>query len=186
MIKVVYLDMDGVITNFVKGVYDAFNKPYILPPQLKYDFWKYWELPATTKQVDLICNKEFWNNLEWMYDGEDILKEIIKYFKPEKTYLLTHPMPNVESATGKWMWVKGNMPEYYSRTIITQAPKTLLAKPETLLIDDKDENVEEFIDAGGDAILVPRPWNKLHKDKDCARFIVASELLKRTNGCKLR
>ncbi len=54
------------------------------------------------------------------------------------------------------------MPWVYDRTIISYAPKSLLAGPDTLLIDDKDENITEFRAGGGHGILVPRPWNKLH------------------------
>ncbi len=184
MIETVFLDIDGVLADFRKGIHLAFDKVYdypLLTP--KWKFWDDWP-DVNSKMVNTICTSDFWTNLEWMYDGHDILREVIKYFNPEQIYLLTTPMPNIESATGKWMWVKDNIPEYYKRTIITQAPKGLFAKPGTLLIDDKDENVEEFIAGGGDAILVPRPWNKLHKDKDCAWFVVASELVKRVNGCK--
>lgn len=185
MIKTIFLDIDGVLADFRKGVHDAFNKPYFYSTLTsKWYFWDDWP-DVSSKMVDAICTMEFWIELSWMYDGQDILREVTKYFKPEQVYLLTTPMSNVESPTGKWIWVKNNIPKYYKRTIIAQAPKSLLAKPDCLLIDDKDENVEKFIAAGGDAILVPRPWNKLHKDKDCAWFTVATELVKRMDGCKL-
>lgn len=40
--------------------------------------------------------------------------------------------------------------------------KDLYAKPGQILIDDADHNVEAFRSADGEAILVPRPWNKGH------------------------
>ena len=176
--------MDGVITNFIYGVYAAFNKLYSYSTlSKKYKFWDDWP-DITSETVDTVCTTKFWDSLEWMHDGHDILREVTKYFKAEQIYLLTYPMPNVESATGKWMWVQKHLPEYYKQTIITQVPKSLFAKPDFLLIDDKNENVEDFIAAGGDAILVPRPWNKLYKYKDCAWFTVATELVKRMDGCK--
>lgn len=195
MIDTVFLDVDDVLADFMDGIHKTLNIPY------NYKIYPYkkgdWNILGyqtklndgslvTFEKCNACCTTLFWQHLEWMHDGHDILKEVIKYFKPEQIYLLTSPMPNVESATGKWIWVKKNLPKYYKQTIITQAPKSLLAKPDCLLIDDKDENVEEFIAAGGDAILVPRPWNKLYKDKDCAWFTVATELVKKMNGCKLR
>ena len=45
--------------------------------------------------------------------------------------------------------------------------KAQLARPDTLLIDDKDENIAEFVAAGGQGILVNRPWNKGHARADC-------------------
>lgn len=185
MIKIVYLDVDGVLADFHKGVHNAFNKLYDYLSAYRYDFWEDWEEPTSRDDVNSICNKKFWENLEWMHDGHDILREVVKYFKPKQVYILTAPMPNEESYAGKQAWIKENLPEYCEQTIITRTPKYLLAKSETLLIDDKDSNVEEFVTAGGDAILVPRPWNKLYKDKDCAWFTVATELVKRMDGCKL-
>jgi len=71
-------------------------------------------------------------------------------------------MPNPESYTGKALWVQKHLPEYSKRLIVTPVPKSEFAHRDILLIDDKDENVEGFVKAGGNAILVPRPWNELH------------------------
>ncbi len=168
MIKTVYLDMDGVITDFVGGVCRAFNKSNPYPALTRdYTFWNAWP-EVSTKDVDAICNQEFWHNLEWVHDGRDILRAIMGTLGLEKVYLLTQPMPNLESASGKMMWVNNNLPIYLKRTIITtmDVPKSLLAKPDTLLIDDKDENVKEFVKAGGYGILINRPWNKGYERAD--------------------
>ena len=44
----------------------------------------------------------------------------------------------------------------------TTIRKHFCARPDALLIDDSDHNVEAFLAHGGQAILVPRPWNPLH------------------------
>jgi len=162
MINTVFLDVDGVLANFRKNIHDAFNKRYdysLLSP--KWTFWDDWS-DVTFEMVNAVCTISFWQNLEWMHDGEDILEIIRGRFDLHQIYLLTVPMPNVGSATGRWSWIKEYLPEFYKRTIITQAPKHLLARPDTLLIDDKDENVDGFREAGGKALLVPRPWNRAH------------------------
>lgn len=41
--------------------------------------------------------------------------------------------------------------------------KSCLAHPDSILIDDCDENVDKFNDAGGKAILVPQDWNSSYK-----------------------
>lgn len=166
MIRTVFLDMDGVLVNFVKGVCNALGKSYSHSCSgwpIDYTFWNEWP-DVTFGMVNAACNTKFWSQLEWMEDGHDILRAVVNRFDPEQIYLVTQPMPNVESATGKWLWVKRNLPEYYSQMITTPAgvPKALLAKPDTLLIDDKDENIEDFRAAGGHAILIARPWNKLY------------------------
>ena len=161
MIKTVFLDMDGVITDFVKGVCRAFNKSNPYPTLTRdYTFWNAWP-ELSIKKVNIKCTTGFWANLDWTPNGHDILRLVTDTFKPEQIYLLTTPMPNPESYTGKALWVQKHLPEFSKQLIVTSAPKSLFAQPDTLLVDDKDENVEGFVKAGGDAILVPRPWNEL-------------------------
>lgn len=161
-IKTVMLDLDGVIANFRKGIHDVFNQPYDYSNLTdKWSFWEDWN-GVTFDMINSACTVEFWQNLEWMHDGRDILRSILNMFNTDQIYLLTTPMPNIESPTGKWLWVRDNIPVYLKRTIITQVSKSLLAGPDTLLIDDRDKNVDEFEEAGGKTILVPRPWNRSH------------------------
>jgi len=175
MINTVFLDVDDVLADFMKGLhkalnisYDYFNYPYekgnwdILGYQIKSND----DSLITFDQCNDVCTFDFWQYLLWMHDGRDILRAIMDTVGLEKVYLLTAPMPNIESPTGKWLWVSDNLPIYLKRTIITQAPKHLLARPNMLLIDDKDQNVDEFREAGGRALLVPRPWNRLHQQAD--------------------
>jgi hypothetical protein len=59
------------------------------------------------------------------------------------------------------IWFEKNIPELYERVIPTLVPKEEFAFDfNRLLIDDCQENVERFCEAGGAAILVPRPWNR--------------------------
>lgn len=176
MINTVFLDVDGVLTNFRKGIHEAFVKPYHYPTlSLKWKFWDDWP-EVTFEMVNAVCTTEFWAKLEWMHDGNDILKAVLSKFNEYQIYLLTAPMPNVESATGRWLWIKNHMPTFYKRTIITQASKSLLARPDTLLFDDKDKNVNEFRKAGGRAILIKRPWNVGHKRANYAVEDLRNEL----------
>lgn len=184
MIKTIYLDLDDVLADFMNGLHKALSIPYnyFNYPYKKGD----WDILGhqiilndelvTFEQCDACCDTAFWINLEWTHDGRDILRAIMDKPGLDKVYLLTAPMPNLESASGKMMWVYENLPVYMKRTIITQAPKSLLAKPGTLLLDDKDENVEEFVKAGGNAILVPRPWNKLHEQANESHQVVKNSL----------
>ena len=153
----VFLDMDGVLTDFRRSVCEIFGRD---DPSNFWLFWKNWE-GVSSNDVDAVCNVDFWANLHWTSDGLDIFKAVFEKF-PNDIYLLTTPMPNIESYTGKALWVDKCIPVWNNRLIITQAPKSLLAGSDTLLIDDKDENIEEFVAAGGQGILVPRPWNELH------------------------
>ena len=154
----VFLDLDGVLVDFRRGVCEAFGRN---DPSNNWMFWENWE-SVTTKDVDKKCGIFFWDLLDWTPEGTCIEQVIRQKFSSENIYLLTTPMPNPGSGTGKLRWIKRCMPWVYDRTIISYAPKSLLAGPDTLLIDDKDENITEFRAGGGHGILVPRPWNKLH------------------------
>ena len=169
-IKTVFLDMDQVLTDFNKAICEKFGLPY--PPQI-YDFFE-----SIRSEVNDICTIDFWVYLEWMQDGHEILREVIKKFNT--VYILTSTMPNPESFTGKIIWMHKHLPAYSNYTIPIPfgVPKSLFARPNTLLIDDRDKTIEEFRDAKGNAILVPRPWNKLYKYSDVSSSIVRKELEK--------
>ncbi len=154
----VFLDMDGVLVDFRRGVCEAFDRD---DPSTNWKFWENWE-GISSKNVDAICNQEFWRTLPWTEDGQRMLYgwvNIMGMF--DDITILTTPMPNPDSWTGKYLWIRENMPEkFLKNTIMLQGSKAQLAGPGTLLIDDKDQNIEEFRAAGGQGILVPRPWNK--------------------------
>ena len=63
---------------------------------------------------------------------------------------------------GKYRWIKKHLPTFLHQSFSLSPAKHFCASPDTLLIDDSDENVEKFRRFGGNAILFPRPWNKNH------------------------
>ena len=166
--------MDQVLTNFNKAVCERFDLPY--PPKI-YNFFE-----PIRSAVNDICTIDFWTELEWMPDGRDILKAVTEKFNI--IYILTSTMPNPESFTGKMMWMHKHLPAYSNYTIPIPfgVPKSLFAGPDTLLIDDRDKNIDEFREAGGQGILVPRPWNR---DYGMARYTVevVKECLESTALC---
>lgn len=174
---IIFLDMDGVMVDFIGGINKIFDLPKEFPPPKADGLpqWNWFEnYGLTGKQVNYVCNIDFWANLEWMHDGKQILDAVESRFRD--IYLLTTPMPNPGSGTGKMLWVNKHLPRYSKRTIITQTPKSLFAGPDRLLIDDKDSNVAEFVAAGGVGILVPRPWNELSGWADETLQVVKNSL----------
>ena len=167
----VYLDMDGVLVDFLDGIHRAFSVPYSTDKH-PYEKGKWNMLEDIGKPfcddkfsfeaVNNACTAEFWSNLKFMHDGLDIFDAVSDKFPDEDIYFLTTPMPNDGSWLGKVEWIRRYFSTFKKRLIITQAPKSLLAGPDTLLIDDRDENIEEFVAAGGRGLLVPRSWNKAH------------------------
>lgn len=170
----VYLDMDGVLVDFRRGICEAFSRD---DPSDNWMFWENWE-GITSEIVSQVCNREFWEHLHWTEDGQILLYGWvgIMYKFPDIT-LLTTPMPNPDSWTGKYLWIKNNMPmKFMDNVIMLNCSKSLLAGPDTLLIDDRDENIQEFIAAGGQGILVPRLWNELRGWTDKSLQIVKNSL----------
>lgn len=75
---------------------------------------------------------------------------------------LTKPT-GAESAGGKVAWIERFAPIWLHDKYTITKQKADLAKPDRLLIDDSDAEVNAFREAGGLALLVPRPWNSLWK-----------------------
>jgi predicted kinase/FMN phosphatase YigB (HAD superfamily) len=132
----VYCDMDGVIVDFEHG-YDRLTgrkAPGVNSTYDKTDFWG-----AITK-----AGKDFWADLEWMEDG----KQLWNYIKQYNPKLLTAPSREESSRIGKKEWVDKNLPG--TPIIFKQAKdKKDLAEPNTILIDDREDNIQQWIDAGG-------------------------------------
>jgi len=152
-----------VLTDFVAGIckkvgYD-YPGTYNWPEGWTYDMF---EAAGTSREeADKLCDINFWANLDWMEDGRDILKAVLDRFKPHEIVVLTKPMRNSGAYTGKMIWFENNIPQLYDRVVPSLVPKEVFAVDfNTLLVDDCQENIEQFIRAGGAGILVPRPWNK--------------------------
>lgn len=183
--KRVMLDLDGVLVNFHKGVCDQFGEEWSYKPE--FSIMDFWELFGVTREdVMSQCTAWFWENLEWMHDGKDILSSVLACFKLDQIYILTNPViGGTDTATGKMDWILREIPEFYNRTILTCAPKGLLASgPDVLLIDDFDHNIEDFQRSGGQTIQVPRPWNQMWDFANLSLAIVDYCLLNGVYGPK--
>lgn len=178
-----FLDVDGVLADFVGGIhrklgidFNVHQWPYAKGP----DGWNFHnELGMTFLGMSELCDFDFWRKLHWMDDGHYILQAVLESFDPKQITLLTAPMPNVMSASGKIAWIKQNLPEYEQRIGVWADSKAILAQvPDSILIDDGGNNVRDWRAAGGKAVLVPRPWNDRHEYSEEA-FVVVRESLRR-------
>ncbi len=162
-----FLDIDGVLADFDSGAHKAlglsFDKghwPYTRGPG-GWDWYE--ELGLSLEEFDSHLGFDFWANLEWMPDGHDILRTVLRFFSPKQITLLTTPMPNVMSASGKVAWVKEHLPAYDNSLMVITDSKSVLAQvPGAVLVDDCQKNVNQWRAAGGVAVLVPRPWNNMY------------------------
>ena len=131
-----YCDMDGVLVDFERGYNDLTGKqtPGVDSTYDKNDFWS-----SITK-----AGAKFWAELNWMSDGQQ-LWDYIKQYNPK---LLTAPSREQSSEIGKQEWVNNNIPG--TPVVFKQAKdKKDLAEPNAILIDDRKDNIQQWIDAGG-------------------------------------
>lgn len=135
----IFCDLDGVIIDFNQGYKDLTN--ITLDKSEHRNDSKFWE-PIEKAGYD------FWGNLKWMSDGH-ILWNFISPYNPT---ILSAPSRQVESRIGKHDWVNRELPG--TPLILRSAKhKKDFAAPDAILIDDRPENIEGWIQEGGKGIL---------------------------------
>jgi predicted kinase len=135
-----YCDMDGVIVDFEEG-YDRLTGRKAPGVHSTYDKENFWQPIAD-------AGSKFWADLKWMPDGQ----QLWDYIKPYNPSLLTAPSREESSRIGKQEWVDKNIP---GTSIVFKYAKDKkdLASPNAILIDDRKDNIQQWIDAGGIGIL---------------------------------
>jgi len=165
-----YLDCDGCLVDFIGGVCHLFGTTYE-------ELCQKWEpgewdiakpLGMTEDQMwSRISNNSFafWEGLNPTQDGKDILAWCEDTF--DDVVLMTSPPRDPMAAAGKVAWIESNLGDYFKTRKFAVTPvKEMFAHPNATLIDDSDSNVKKFFQARGEAMLVPRRWNKLHMLSD--------------------
>lgn len=134
----IYVDMDGVLTDFIKGYHELTG---IDISGSFHDDPKFWE-PINREGY------RFWINLDWTKDGKKLWNYIEKY-NPE---ILSAPSRENDSRVGKHDWVKRELPNTHL-ILRTAEHKIEFATPHSILIDDLSKNIENWTKAGGIGIL---------------------------------
>jgi nicotinic acid mononucleotide adenylyltransferase/PAS domain-containing protein len=135
----IYVDMDGVIVDF-DGGYEKLTGITTKEADKKGPefFWK----PISK------AGAKWWITLKWMPDGKQ-LWDYVKKYNPE---LLSAPSREEASRLGKRVWVKRELPGV--KLILRSADKKQeFASPNSILIDDREKNIEQWKNAGGIGIL---------------------------------
>ena len=150
----IYSDMDGVLVDFNER-FKRFSKG--IPPteyEQKFGKDKFWEL------VDGI-GVRFWVGMDWMSDG----KQLWDYIKKYNPTLLSSPSRADHSKMGKRIWRQRNLPT--TKLVLAQARnKQNYANPDSILIDDRESNIDQWVKAGGIGILHTDTASTLKKLKE--------------------
>ena len=152
-----FLDMDGVLVDFVRGASEYYNLKLLPYPYI--EEWNFIQFSGMTESdFWLPLGREFWANLHWTPDGNNILSLIESHFDKKDICLSSIPCMNSESSTGKIDWINKNLPEYKNRYLLGP-DKRFYTSINTVLIDDNERNINN---CKGHGILVPRPWNYMY------------------------
>lgn len=153
--SVVFFDMDGVLADFV----GATIRVHGLPVKHAECGWDYWTPCGISHDAFWapLADPAFWANLDPLPDGLELFHRVEAAIGADRIGLLSSGLcPG--SCDGKRDWLKRYLPHYAKHAVFCTA-KHLCAAPCKLLIDDHEPNVAGFIEHGGSAVLVPRPWN---------------------------
>lgn len=171
MIKTILLDIDGVCNKFQYHVFNCLGLFY--PDDSCYPVDCGWDIVTAANRLagyERFTATTFWKSITrkmWAEtpvscEFEDILSLSVARVGTENIFFLTSPTLDADCVAGKLEWIQRQTPRWMHRQYMIGPAKHLCAKHDVLLIDDSDTNVASFRKAGGQAVLLPRPWNSLH------------------------
>lgn len=165
MSKLCFLDMDGVIADFVGSCCRAHDLETPYGKQNNMGIFEMEDCWGMTQEQFWapLANVAFWENLPKTPEADELVAYLIKIFGEENICILTNPSSYDGSIGGKKTWMENNFPQFEKQMLFGSAKK-FLAGRERFLVDDRDKNLDAFRDAGGTAICVPRLWNHAYRD----------------------
>lgn len=140
----IYCDMDGVLTDFA-GRFEYFTGLHPREYEAKYSKKAFWKL------INLEIGLVFWSKMRWTPRGRQ-LWEFLKPYNPE---LLTSPSSDDSSKLGKNVWVKENLSPQPKVNFRLAKEKHDFACENCILIDDREDTIERWNNAGGIGIHHP-------------------------------
>lgn len=174
LIKRIFLDLDDVLNKFTMpalahvgcpvdkdshgnfptkcgfNIVEAANSFFKSESEHFFDKNEFWSL----------FGEEFWASLPVSSELSNFIYWSRSAVERRNVYILTSATGVEGCLEGKRRWIIRNLGSKWIRKLITCKDKFVCAA-DSLLIDDSQKNVDEFIEAGGSAITVPRPWNPL-------------------------
>jgi len=153
----VFLDMDGVLVNFMDGAHRAHGRTYVESeyPAGLWEIADHWAITPDEFWAKIHADPDFWHQLTpyaWCDEVLDLARTVAKQVK-----IATSPAKSPYCFSGKRIWWERFIPRDVE--LIICKSKHLLAAPGRLLIDDADHNVDAWRNANGSAVLFPQRWN---------------------------
>lgn len=157
--KLIYLDVDGVLANYVEGILRLSGEKAVQHDDIKdYDMHRF--INATQAWVEEardMWGGAFWENLPAYSNAKRIVDEARRL--SDHVCFLTTPSSAIESRHGKLRWLEHNIGTGLDVCFAQLGKHHYAGCPRTLLIDDNARTVREFGLAGSASVRQPRPWN---------------------------
>jgi len=142
--------------------YDIVAAANTLHPSRTFTLSSFWESIGRSVWATVPESAEFTLLLRWCEECVGT----------ENVCILTSPTIDPDCLAGKLEWIHCHLPKRMHRQFLIGPTKHLCARPDALLIDDHEKNVNLFRQHGGQAILVPRPWNSLFRVRDTLNYLL--------------
>lgn len=170
----IFVDMDGVIVDFVRGSLLRWNididkMPFEERKKLGWSYWEHFGFETEQFWEEIReGGEDFWANLplySWSLDFLDYIRAVADATDQEWA-LLSSPSRDPRSLSGKVLWMQKHIdPLFRDYLLVPAGHKKQMAKG-NILIDDHDQNVEDWIEAGGKAVMFPQTWNQMKNFAD--------------------
>lgn len=159
---VFFVDMDEVLADFVGGVARLYGiSPEDLEKRRVQGKWEIYEALETTGTEcwnKIRKARRFWRGLECISEGFELLRNLDTMRLNWR--ILSSPDEEVDCYAEKYEWIKLYLGDCHK--LIATPDKHLLAKPNAILIDDREVNCQRFVEHGGRSILWPSIGNRLY------------------------
>jgi hypothetical protein len=170
MIDQILIDLDDVLNHFTMHalrMLGCFAREHEFPVEVGYNIAAAYN-HLTGGSVSAF---DFWHRLPLEVWDDMPRRDEVKWLLPlceklvgrENVIICTASLGHPGHYSGKMRWIYKNLPNWTHRQVSITSMKHAYARPGCLLIDDSQANIKKFrATRDGQAILVPRPWNRLN------------------------
>ena len=141
----IFLDMDGVIVDFIKQADEFFGAK-------SWDQWK--EMKKSHWSKVSAYGEKFWSEMDWLPDGQKLWNYLESKYK-DIQILTAHPLDKGGAEIGKRNWLIKNINHNIAANAIIcmGRDKQTYAAPNHILIDDSERNIRQWRNRGGIGIF---------------------------------